>query len=61
MIAPIVKAAIANCFVMIVLFNFFCLIVLFCILQIYSGDKGFFVVENGSSCSKITTRIIHLD
>jgi len=41
---------------MTVIFNFyFYLIVLFCILQIYSGGKSFFVVENGSSCSKITT------
>jgi len=41
---------------MTVIFNFLFLFnCSLCILQIYSGGKSFFVVENGSVCSKITT------
>jgi hypothetical protein len=59
MIAPKFKAVITISFFMIVIFNcYFYLIVLFCILQIYSSDKSFFVVEKGSSCSKITTGLL---
>ncbi|WP_228458476.1 hypothetical protein, partial [Chryseobacterium hagamense] len=46
------------CFVMIVLFYFLFLINCpLLTLQIYGGSKIFPVVEHGSWCSKITTRI----